>query len=191
MLDYRRVAEVLFPLFMCFFRTSRLGTDVFLPRRTIRTSQNSFKLQRSVICDLWGMVICWEILQIYWELLQHSWNLETSISTWVPNKIPNRNLARMGNCSPLLSKKTTVTYCLKNWCLVQFGFITPWKFNSSPPENISSQKERIVFQPLFFRVYVKLREGVPSTETISTWKPNISPLKIDWCLEDVWFPSFF
>ena len=35
---------------------------------------------------------------------------------------------------------------------------TPWKFNIAP-ENIPAQKERIVFQPSFFRGYVKLREG--------------------------------
>ena len=28
------------------------------------------------------------------------------------------------------------------------------------PENMPSQKERIVFQPAFFRGYVKLREGM-------------------------------
>ena len=34
---------------------------------------------------------------------------------------------------------------------------SPWKFNIAP-ENIPSQKE-VVFQPSFFRGYVKLREG--------------------------------
>ena len=37
------------------------------------------------------------------------------------------------------------------------GYITPWKFNIAP-ENIPSQKKTIVFQPSFFRGYVKLRE---------------------------------
>ena len=38
---------------------------------------------------------------------------------------------------------------------------TPWKFNSSPPKNCRASKGKyrmhIVFQPLFFRGYVKLR----------------------------------
>ena len=34
--------------------------------------------------------------------------------------------------------------------------ITPWKFNIAP-ENKPSQKERIIFQPSFFRGYVKFR----------------------------------
>ena len=37
------------------------------------------------------------------------------------------------------------------------NYITLPKFNIAP-ENLPSQKERIVFQPSFFRGYVKLRE---------------------------------
>ena len=45
----------------------------------------------------------------------------------------------------------------ENCC--HFSF-TPWKFNIAP-ENIPSQKESSrVFQPAFFRGYVKLREGI-------------------------------
>ena len=40
------------------------------------------------------------------------------------------------------------------------GIYTPWKCNSSPLK-IYNPKRRVVFQPSFFRGYVKLREGIP------------------------------
>ena len=40
-------------------------------------------------------------------------------------------------------------------CVLSTG--TPWKFNIAP-ENIPSQKERLVFQPSFFSGYVKIQE---------------------------------
>ena len=45
---------------------------------------------------------------------------------------------------------------------------TPWKFNIAP-ENIPSQR-RVVFQPSFFRGYVKLREGIKPTKNSRTKK---------------------
>ena len=44
---------------------------------------------------------------------------------------------------------------------------TPWKFNIAP-ENIPSQKRKVVFQPSFFRGYVKLREGI-GWEFLHNW----------------------
>ena len=55
------------------------------------------------------------------------------------------------------------------WGRLQYKY-TP-KFNIAP-ENVPSQKERIVFQPSFFSGYVKLRGSIPPFIEISRLNPR-------------------
>ena len=88
----------------------------------------------------------------FWDLRKsscfpHSPSPNLQLLTWPPPIWKGIELA----CCNLLFEKG------KDWP----AWITPWKFNSEfSRENISSQKERIVFRPSFFRGYVKLREGI-------------------------------
>ena len=58
------------------------------------------------------------------------------------------------------------------------------KFNIAP-EKLPSQEERIVFQPSFFRGYVKLRGGQHNTYTNDK---SLNFFKIDPALEGGWLP---
>ena len=65
---------------------------------------------------------------------------------------------------------------------------TPWKFNIAP-ENKPSQKERIIFQPSFFRGHVKLRGCILYVYIHSTLQRMSEGIRK--CLLLLTFASFF
>ena len=78
------------------------------------------------------------------------------------------------------------TECHRPYSLRLAETTTPWKFNSSPLK-IYHPKRKVIFQPSFFRGYVKLREGKQLVASCKTANPTVTHWQVgpvcNFCLE--------